>query len=547
MRWVASLFALSLMMGIVHHLTAPGPLEARAALALGFLWIAAWLGGELARAARQPRIVGFLLAGFFVGPGWLHLVRPDELAALRLFSDAAMVLVALAAGREVNLATLRAARSGFLRLTGAAIVAPFAAVAFVTATVSHWFPLTVHQSFGSALAVVLVLAAVTTVSSPIATVAVMDELEARGPFARGVLAVTVAQTVAVSVLLPLILLLAAPLARPGTLTLGVAGVALAQLAGSLTAGVVLGELVLRYRRLARRDDALILAAAGMAAALGARSFGLEVILVGLGAGIYLANAPTDRAPAPPRGGTSSFFIAVVTLFALAGAGLEVGVLADLWPWVLLLVSLRVVALRYGFRWAGRAPDVTQALAREGWLGLISQAGVALAVAPLARRAFPASGVSLEALIVASAAVYDVAGPICWRRGLARVGELRKEEHEDERPYPEGTVGGGDRGGGLRRSSDGAAVGDLRPDVPAPGTLGGAVPGARPDPHAGVCRLSGQRIGHRFRGVSARAPGDDADARPDVHLPACGRLSGRRGVGGVRGARGRCPVPRRAVP
>ena len=93
MRW-ASLLALGLMMAFVHHRTALGPLEARATLALGFLLIAGWLGGELAPRVRLPRVVAFLLVGFCVGPPWLHLVRADEIAALQFISDAAVALIA---------------------------------------------------------------------------------------------------------------------------------------------------------------------------------------------------------------------------------------------------------------------------------------------------------------------------------------------------------------------------------------------------------------------------------------------------------------------
>jgi len=52
MRSIATLFVLGLMMAVVHRVTAGGPLEARATLALGFLLLAAIVGGELARRAR---------------------------------------------------------------------------------------------------------------------------------------------------------------------------------------------------------------------------------------------------------------------------------------------------------------------------------------------------------------------------------------------------------------------------------------------------------------------------------------------------------------
>src|SRR2546426_12229952 len=92
--------------------------------------------------------------------------------------------------------------------------------------------------------------------------------------------------------------------------------------------------------------------------------------------------------------------------------------------------------------------VTPVLAREGWSGLISQAGTALALAGLARRAFPEWGVSLEALIVAMIGVHEIVGPICLRRALGRAGEPTEDAHDAEAP-----VGGGGvvaaRGGGVQ--------------------------------------------------------------------------------------------------
>src|SRR5437588_476008 len=87
MRGLASLFALGLMMALFHRVTAGAALEARATLALGFLLLAAFVSSDLARRARLPRITGYLLVGFAVGPAWLGLVRRDEVDALRFIGD----------------------------------------------------------------------------------------------------------------------------------------------------------------------------------------------------------------------------------------------------------------------------------------------------------------------------------------------------------------------------------------------------------------------------------------------------------------------------
>jgi Kef-type K+ transport system membrane component KefB len=449
MRRVASLLALALMMAFVHHLTALGPLEARATLALGFLLIAAWIGGELAQRVRLPRVVGFLLVGFCVGPQWWRLVRADEIAALQLISDVAVALIALAAGSALEVRKLGIGWVGFIRLAGGAIAFPFAAIALVLISVSPWFPLTRHLSFGSGVAVALVLAAFAAISSPTLTIAIMDEHDARGPFARAVLGIASAQAVVAAVVLSLVLVVARPLASPGVLNAGVAWTALGRLAGALAAGTLLGALVAQYQRQARRDDALLLLGTAFLAGMTARVMHVEPVLVGLAGGLYLANVSPVEGAHVARALRQQALPIYVVWFALAGAGLTVAALADLWPWVLLLVGLRAVALRYGMQWAGRVPDVTPALAQEGWLGLISQAGVALGLAPLARRALPASGVSLEALIVALIAVHQVVGPICFGRALARAGELKEGEHAGEGSLANGDlVGAG--GGGLRR-------------------------------------------------------------------------------------------------
>src|SRR3989454_2592782 len=189
MRWVASLGALALVMALLHRVTAGGPLEARATLALGFLLLAALVGGEVARRVRVPRILGYLLIGFGAGPAWLRLVRADELQALQFLADAGLALIALAAGAELTLAALRAGRTALLRLTTGAVAFPFVVVTLVAWSVSPWLPVATHQAWHDRLAVALVPGTLAAAASPAVTMALMGELEARGPFARSLLGV----------------------------------------------------------------------------------------------------------------------------------------------------------------------------------------------------------------------------------------------------------------------------------------------------------------------------------------------------------------------
>jgi Kef-type K+ transport system membrane component KefB len=436
MRGLASLFALGLMMALFHRVTAGAALEARATLALGFLLLAAFVGGDLARRARLPRITAYLLVGFVAGP-WLGLVRRDEVDALRFIGDVALGVIALAAGAELALPALRDQLVALARLVAGAIAFPLLIVTAVFWSVSPWFPLTVHQARGDALAVALALGGLSAVSSPAVALGMLSELGARGPFARTLLAVTVFKDVAAAILFMLLLADAQAFASPGALNATVAAGALLGLGGSLAAGVVLGYGVSRYVPLVQRHTALFLLAVALVTAEVARLVQLETSVVALAAGVYLATlSPVagERVRRELKRGWPPIYI---LLFVLAGAGLRLSALADLWPWVLLLVGLRAVSLRYGLLWAGRHPSVTPELAREGWLGLVPQAGTALWLAQVARRAFPEWGVSLETFVVAMIGVHEVVGPICFRRALGRGGEITEDIADAE-----GSPGGG---------------------------------------------------------------------------------------------------------
>src|SRR5258706_5791132 len=430
MWWVALAFTLGLM-ALFQLLTRGGPLEARATLALGFLLLVAHLGGALAKRLRLPRITGFLITGFIVGPAWLGLVRSDEVPALGFIADAAVALVAFTAGSQLTLETLRRDRAALARLSAGSILFPLVIVAAVTLSVSPWFPLTVHQPFGDALAVALVLGTIAAASSPSLTVALLDELDARGPFARGRLGVRVAKDGLVIILFALVLALARPLASGGAIDLAVAWTTLLQAAGAIAVGAAAGFAVSRYLRLLERDTPLFIVALAFLTAQVARRLGLEVVLVALTAGVYvqeLARAEGARLRGQLRRGS---LLVYTPFFALAGAGFgdeQLRFLEDHWAWVLLLVALRALGLRVGTRFAGRPPPVPADLASHGWLGFISQAGVAFGLAAAARRAFPEWGVSLEALVVVMIGVHEIVGPICFRRALRLTGEVTEGGH-----------------------------------------------------------------------------------------------------------------------
>jgi len=219
-----------------------------------------------------------------------------------------------------------------------------------------------------------------------------------------------------------VLVLARPLASAGALHPTAFGEPLLGLGASALAGVLLAWFAGGYRRMLGAEPGVFLVGLGFGAAAAGWLGGAEVTLTALVAGLWLARSDHDTAELlrgrfDTRGGTALAAVA----FTVVGARFDVKSLPELWPWLLLLGALRAAGLYWGGQWAGRGGGgpVTDALARDGGLGLISQAGLGVFLAAAGRRAFPEWGVSFESFAAGLVALHAVVGPICLRQVMAR--------------------------------------------------------------------------------------------------------------------------------
>src|SRR6266852_9247604 len=234
-----------------------------------------------------------------------------------------------------------------------------------------------------------------------------------------------------------------PLASRGVVAPGVAVHTLTMLGGSLGLGVALGFAVAQYLQAIRGALTWVLVVLAFVIAQAGRLIGVDAVVIALAAGCALRYTAPDHS-ARVRAELKRCAIPVyVVFFALAGSSLQLDALDEMWPWALLLAGLRVTGLWGGLRWVGsRGPAVSADWVNYGWLGLVSQGGLAVTLAALLRRAFPEWNVSLEALLVAMIGVHQLAGPICFQWVLRRTGEVTREAHVGETPSTAEQTGGG---------------------------------------------------------------------------------------------------------
>jgi Kef-type K+ transport system membrane component KefB len=391
------------------------------AFAGGGLLLAGLFAGKVARGAHLPKLTGYLLCGFLIGPAVLRLIPGDALDGLTLVKGLAVSLIALAAGTELHVGLIK--RMG-LRVAGLCSLASGAAFVVVAGTLyllRPVLPFLKGMSNGQSIAIASLAGAVLASFSVTVTIAIISETRAHGTLTEFLLAFVI-----IGDLIVLVAFAFTVAWVRATLGGHWSGAELLrdvgwELFGSIGVGAILGGgVALFLRRVGREVPVFIAALCFLSAQLGAQLH-LSPLLISVTAGALLANFDTRHVEQVSQATESVSLPVFAIFFGAAGASLHADALRIMGPVALLLAALR----------AGTAFLVTRAVLPRSepvlrsrlWMGLISQAGVTFGLAAIVGRTFPGLGPQLETLFVAVVTVNELVGPILTRRALAGAGEI----------------------------------------------------------------------------------------------------------------------------
>jgi Trk K+ transport system NAD-binding subunit len=123
----------------------------------------------------------------------------------------------------------------------------------------------------------------------------------------------------------------------------------------------------------------------------------------------------------------------VAFFTLTGVSLKLDILLSTLPIAVALFLVRMAAIFIGSYLGGLFAGEPQSFRRYAWLGLITQAGIALGLSREVAVEFPILGDSFATLIIAVVVLNEIFGPIFLKFALQRVGEtnLPQPRKEDE--------------------------------------------------------------------------------------------------------------------
>lgn len=420
-----SLVALTGLMYVLTRLSAGVDDAASATMRLGFLLVAAYLAGQVARQLSLPGITGYLLLGLLVGPYALGILSATTVQRFRLVDEIALSLIALSAGGELRLPVVRDRLRSIGTITAVQVGVVFTLVALLVYASRDLIGFLHGLPKRSAEAVALLFGLVAVANSPATTVAVITEEKAEGVLSQTVLGLTVVKDVLILVLMALLIPLAAAVMEPGRgFALDAVGVVSFEVLASLAVGVGFGAAVSLFLRYGGGRQVLAVLAAAFLSVEIAEHFALEYILISMSAGFMVQNF-SDQGPELLEALEANSLPVYALFFAVAGAGLDIPALREAWRIALVIILARMVSV-YGSTWLGaRLAGDEPIVRRHAWSGFVAMAGVTLGIANLIRERFPELGGSVASLIIAIIAVNQLIGPPIFRYALVRSRESRR--------------------------------------------------------------------------------------------------------------------------
>lgn len=426
---IRRLVVLVLLIGgavLLEPLRAPteGVIAPRSLFLFGILLLTADTFGALAHDLRLPRLVGYLVAGLALGPSVAGIVPPGVLEDLGMMKRLAVGLIGLLAGAELRMTDLRERHRTILLMVVFQMGTVLLALLGTALLIQRWLPFLQGLEAAPLFFVALLFAVVLTVNSPMVTLALLTETGARGPLAKTTLGVVLLADVVVILLFTGAFSLAkSSLASTAGEAPGILFGLLREVFGSIIAGAFIGGIVTLYLRFVKRELVLFAVVVVFATAAAAEELHFELLLSMVVAGFLVENVAPVRAEPLVNALHQTAVPVFVIFFAMAGAELHVQDFIAVWQVVLVVALVRVAAIYGSTRSATRQAGAEKTVQRYGWTGLISQAGVALSLATIVADRLPVLGLAMQTVAVGVIALNETVGPIMFRRGLERAGEV----------------------------------------------------------------------------------------------------------------------------
>jgi NhaP-type Na+/H+ or K+/H+ antiporter len=360
-----------------------------------------------------------------LSPSVLNVISGATIGNLDIITDITLGIIAFLVGGGLHLESVRQLGRSIASITPSESLGAWLVITLLLAFLFPRILAIPNATFSQTyFPMAFVIGAICCATAPAATVAIINECRARGPFTTTLLAV-VALDDAIAVFA---FAIALGICQP--LVSGAGGVSLHQMFGfpvlhvvqSIGIGAAFGFALIYIARLVRTRPLRLVVVFGMImACIGvANLLGISLILANMAVGFVVVNRLKE----------TEMFLAVEEIedvifamfFVLAGLHFDLAVMKTAGVLAVLIFGARCFGKYFGTRAGARISHASVEVRKYLGLALLPTAGVALGLVLRAERVFPAFGAIMVNAVLASVIINELVAPPLMRYALFKAGE-----------------------------------------------------------------------------------------------------------------------------
>ncbi|MDC7219070.1 MAG: cation:proton antiporter [Spirochaetales bacterium] len=406
-----------------HILQSFSPEHFNIILLLGLVLFLGSAGGRLFQRLKIPQVVGYIAIGIILGQSGFKLITTRSIADLEGFSSFALALIGFMIGGELKIKTLKKYGSQFAWILILEAMGAFLVVGTLV-TFGAYF---IFKDFNLALALGLLLGAISSATAPAATTDVLWENKTRGPLTSTVLGLVAMDDGVALLLFAVATSVAGALMGTATAGLGMSLLLLLwEIGGSILIGSLMGWGLSKLIRGYIDDDKTLVFSLGIILLIIGLSevLDLDTILCAMAMGFFMVNYSPKKSK-NLFGLVEKFTPPIYVLFfVMVGAKMDVSQINGL---VAILAALFLVG-RTGGKFLGATMGAVVSKAPETVkkylpFCLLSQAGVAVGLSVIAGQTFPEPLGSIIVMVVTTTTfVVQLLGPPSVKYAVDKAGE-----------------------------------------------------------------------------------------------------------------------------
>lgn len=373
--------------------------------AIGIILLLGLVTDFLGKRTFLPRVTLLLIIGIIVGDEALAIIPTSVTSRFELIADMALLMIGFLLGGKLTIKSLRKESRQLLWISLSAALGTTAIVSLALVAV------------GVSIEIAILLGCIAAATAPAATVDTVQVYGNKSVFSRLLLAITAIDDAWAMILFSLGLAIVSLLTSVEASSVFLLD-AVYEIFGAILIGGLIGLPAAYLTGRIKRGQPMLTEALGLVFICGGIALWLEVsfLIAAMTMGVVITNLAKHH-DYPFHEIENIEWPFMIIFFMLAGASLELGMLAELGLVGIVYLLARISGKLLGAWFGARVSQAEKEVQRWMGLALMPQAGVAIGMALLAANQFPEYRQTILSLVISTTIFFELVGPVFTRFAL----------------------------------------------------------------------------------------------------------------------------------